>query len=125
FDFANVAVDEIAELLFAECGSLANVNLGNVKTISNQAFLSCTALTKIVIPVSVDVIGNYVFSACNSLKEIFIEDTDPDGLAIGGFEPFGSATNVLQIFVSTESVAAKFQADLQYAIYKDLITAKP
>lgn len=124
FDFANVAVDEIAELLFAECGSLANVNLGNVTTIGNQAFLSCTALTKIVIPISVNEIGDYVFSACTGLKEIFIEDTDPNGLAIGGNEPFGSPTNLLKIYVDKDSVEL-FKANSQYAIYKDLITAKP
>ena len=123
FNFANVSVVEIEEQLFYECGSLVDVNLGAVEIINNQAFVSCVSLVEIVIPVSVNEIGNYVFSACNALEKIVIEDTDPNKLAIGGFEPFGSATNLLKIYVDKDSVEA-FKTNSQYALYKELILAK-
>ena len=64
-----------------------------------------------------------MFSACNALEKIVIEDTDPNKLAIGGFEPFGSATNLLKIYVDKDSVEA-FKTNSQYALYKELILAK-
>ena len=56
---------EVVDLYaFYGCYTLANLNLGNVKTIKDCAFGDCLSLTSVTIPSSVTSIGDYGFGGC-------------------------------------------------------------
>jgi len=64
----------IANLAFYRCGSLATINLQNtaVRSIGNQAFRKCVALTNVTLPASVTSIGRSAFYECTDLTSINI-----------------------------------------------------
>lgn len=62
------SVKYIDDFAFAECITLAEINLENVKSIDGYAFQGCTELTSVAL--RADVIYSYAFSNCTSLEEI-------------------------------------------------------
>ena len=72
----NAPVTELAGSEFQGCTSLASVTLpGTLKTIGSYAFYG-SGLTSITIPASVDSIGRGIFTHCDALKTLKIEDKD-------------------------------------------------
>ena len=100
FDFSLQNVTEIEAQTFYNCKSLATVNLTGVEVINNQAFWGCSAISTVMIPASVRVLGDYVFSACVSLGEVILEATDPAQLYISDLNPFGTNSSALTIKIA-------------------------
>ncbi len=88
------SVTEIKEGAFQGCTGLTSIKIGNgVTAIEDYAFLDCAGLTSITIPDSVVKIGsnNYsiksasvVFSGCESLKEINVNEHNKNYKSIDG-----------------------------------------
>lgn len=55
------------------CESLKYVDLGNVKSIPQRAFLNCSSIESVVIPNTVSEVGVYAFRYCSSLKTVTFE----------------------------------------------------
>lgn len=71
----------------------------NVKSIGFGAFMEHSEIEKIVFPNSLEVIDEYAFYACTSLKEIII----PDNVSRIGRLAFGDCSNCTEVFLG-ESV---------------------
>jgi uncharacterized repeat protein (TIGR02543 family) len=70
------SVTVIGAYTFAHCQSLASVTLSkNLKSIGDYALYDCSALTSIVMPLSVTYAGSHLFA--NSPVTIYAEATDP------------------------------------------------
>ena len=59
---------------FTEIAIPQQINGTTIKNIANSAFKYCTGLTSITIPDSVTSIGDYAFSGCSKLQDIYITD---------------------------------------------------
>ena len=82
---AETAVTEIGSSVFASCGSLVQLTLGNgVQGIGDNAFSDCDSLKKATIPANVTHMGSNIFSDC----DIFTELTLAEGLRQIGEESF-------------------------------------
>lgn len=63
---------------FRECTSLKNVNLSNrVTKMAATVFYNCESIESIILPQSIEIMGQSVFMGCKTLKEIKICKTDP------------------------------------------------
>ena len=84
------------EGLFGGKTTLTTVTLGEqVKSLSNNMFADA-AITEIVIPGSVNTIGNDVFHECTSLTKVTFEES-PTGMALTmGYDTDGEAENLFQ-----------------------------
>ncbi|MBR3648437.1 MAG: leucine-rich repeat domain-containing protein [Paludibacteraceae bacterium] len=82
---------------FMRCSALANVDLGNVQSISSYAFDSCFALKEIVIPLSVTSIGVHAFYYCSSLASVLCRPYTAPSL---GTDAFTHCADDLKICVS-------------------------
>ena len=76
-------VKSLAPYMFAKAGA-SKVNLNKVVTIGKAAFEG-SAITKLQIPASVELIENYAFAECANLSDIVIDSSDK-ALTIG-FQP--------------------------------------
>lgn len=65
----------------------------SVKTIEDNAFSSCTYLTKVSIPDSVTTIGSYTFSDCSNLTSVTLSNSITS-IESGTFESCVSLTNI-------------------------------
>ena len=65
-------------VLISYCGNEEEAMIpAGVTRISKDALLNCTRLTGIVIPESVETIGEYAFGGCHSLRTIRLRPDDP------------------------------------------------
>lgn len=84
-------------------------NLGNIKSIATPSngtggvFQNCTELKKVVLPASLQSIGNVAFSGCTQLSKIIVNATVPPSLAKDAFNKISAE---LLIYVPDESVEA-------------------
>ena len=61
--------------VFKDCSALRTVNIGeNVTNIPAWAFYGCSSMESIIISKSVSDVGDYAFSNCTGLKNVYIED---------------------------------------------------
>ena len=95
---------------------------GDVTTIGDYAFYSCTALTSVTIGNSVTTIGEEVFNGCDALKEVYCKPTTPPSL--GYSYVFDGNASGRRIYVPTASVDAYKAAD-GWKEYADAIVAMP
>lgn len=78
----------------------------SVNSIGNSAFAGCMSLTKITIPNSVTFIGNCAFDCCLALTEITI----PDSVECIGQSAFFRCFSLKSIYINKE----KDSLDLRY-----------
>ena len=76
------SVKVIGSQAFSGCKNLAVVDLNNVKTIEDSAFVNCTALTTLYGIENVTSIGNNVFQACVSLAHIDLDKVASMGTGV-------------------------------------------
>ena len=100
FDFSLQNVTEIEAQTFYNCKSLTYVNLEGVAVVNNQAFWGCSAISTVTIPASVNVLGDYVFGACVSLREVILETAEPSELYISDLNSFGTNSSALTIKIA-------------------------
>lgn len=68
-------VASIGEQTFASCTNLAEVTLNEgLKKISSKCFFECTSLKEIIIPSTVTEIQSYAFRDCSSLSRVALPD---------------------------------------------------
>ena len=72
------AVTKIGSEAFSFCSALSSVSMPLVETLSNYAFNTCRALTSVYIPASCTSIGLNPFAGCTVLKEIVVEESNPN-----------------------------------------------
>ena len=93
-DLSSLEQDEILDETFGRCSNLEEVKLSsNVKTIGNNAFLSCSKLTKINLE-NVERIRTRGFYKCSSLKKINLS-----ALKDIGIEAFADNTNLDEVIL--------------------------
>jgi len=74
----------------------ANSLTYNVTTVDNQAFIECTLLTSVILPINITIIGTQAFQNCTSLTRVII----PNNVTSIGFQAFQGCTNLIWIAIS-------------------------
>ena len=69
---------------FTFCSALTSVEMPAVETISHQAFGGCSALAYIHLPASCTSVFYNPFVACKSLREITVDENNPDYTSVDG-----------------------------------------
>ena len=72
------SVTTIGDWAFYGCSALTSVSMPSVTTIDDWAFYWCFALESVDIPASCTSIGSYPFAGCTALKEIVVDDNNPN-----------------------------------------------
>ena len=89
-------VSQIGSQAFMGCTALSKVELSNVQNISTYAFKGCTSLNDVVIPPTVTNIGVHAFNGCSALVSVLCRpQTAPDL----GSDAFTACNSGLQICV--------------------------
>jgi len=78
-------VTQVGSQAFMGCTALTRVDLGNVQDISSYAFSGCTALQEIVIPPTVTNIGVEAFRGCTSLRSVLCRPQTAPTLGTSAF----------------------------------------
>ena len=78
YDGSTYSVTTIGDWAFSNCYDLTSVSMPSVTTIGNSAFYDCDALTSVHIPASCTSIGINPFAGCTALKEIVVDDNNPN-----------------------------------------------
>ena len=91
-EYRHKPVKEIADSAFENCSSIKNVVIpGSIDRIGNNAFGDCDSLESANISAGVEDIGDGAFSGCTSLKNIVIPDTLT---SVGDVSGFVGAENI-------------------------------
>ena len=102
YTFSNPNADN--EGLFGGKKSLVSVTLGNqVKTLSNNMFADAL-ITEIVIPGSVNTIGNDVFHQCTNLTKVTFEPSTSGTPLTIGYDTDGENENLFQDYSPLETL---------------------
>ncbi|MBR2771343.1 MAG: leucine-rich repeat domain-containing protein, partial [Bacteroidales bacterium] len=64
--------DSIGFFAFSGCKKLTSIDLGNVRSLSNDVFGGCDRLENVVIPNTVRFMSYSIFSSCVGLKNVVI-----------------------------------------------------
>ena len=72
------SVTTIGDCAFYGCSALTSVEMSAVTTIDEYAFYVCSALTSIYLPASCTSIDGNPFSGCEALKEIVVDEDNPN-----------------------------------------------
>ena len=78
------SVTTIGYEAFYECSSLTSISMPSVTTIGEGAFYGCSALTSIHLPASCTSVFSNPFVACISLREITVDENNPDYTSVDG-----------------------------------------
>ena len=89
---------------FRSCGKLTNVNLGNnVSRIESQAFMQDVSLTTLIIPESVQYIGEGVFLYCKNLANLTMPDRFIGQVAQIGLSGQGATDYLVNALANNEA----------------------
>ena len=86
-------VEVIASGAFAFNASLETISLGSVREIGERAFLSCTALTEVSLPETVETVYQEAFSGCTALATLEISE----GVQVFGDSAFSNCTVLARV----------------------------
>lgn len=86
-------VEVIASGAFAFNASLETISLGSVREIGERAFLSCTALTEVSLPETVETVYQEAFSGCTALATLEISE----GVQVFGDSAFSNCTALARV----------------------------
>ena len=78
------SVTMIGDEAFEDCSALTSVYMPSVATIGNSAFDRCSALTSVFIPTTCTSISRRPFSGCTALKNITVDEDNPNYSAEDG-----------------------------------------
>ena len=78
------SVTTIGVRAFSYCSFLTTVEMPAVETIGEHAFYSCSALASVFIPASCTSVFSNPFAACISLREITVDENNPDYTSVDG-----------------------------------------
>ena len=94
----NSQLKSIVRGAFAHCDSLESINFGSnsqLTIIDNFSFFNCDALEEIVVPSSVEYIGEQAFYGCNSLINVRLkEDSRLQTIDCGAFSECDSLASI-------------------------------
>ncbi|MBP5338128.1 MAG: leucine-rich repeat domain-containing protein [Prevotella sp.] len=79
-----------AQLLHCPCGRTGTVTIAEGTTTLDHSFFCCGKLEKVVIPASVETIGESTFSDCYGLRSIYTEREEPVPGKVWVFWPSGN-----------------------------------
>ena len=91
------AVKYIYREAFAGLGLLRHVDLGEAEILEQSAFAGCRALEAIVIPATMQTLGDGVFANCTALRSVYFEG-DPQNLGNNIFPVREQSGAVLTIY---------------------------
>jgi len=114
--FAIIDLSDAIGVINIESSDFLNYLVGiilpdSVNNIGNNAFRNCTNLKNITIPNSVTTIGNYAFSGCTGLVNITI----PNSINTFGQYVFNNCTNLKNVILPDSVASDSFS--LYYAFY--------
>ncbi len=84
YDGSTYSVTAIGEQAFGWCDDLTSVSMPSVTTIGEEAFIHCDSLTSVSIPASCTSIGLNPFELCPALKEIVVDENNPNYSSMDG-----------------------------------------
>ena len=84
YDGRTYQVTTIGEKAFGWCDDLTSVSMPSVTTIGDKAFIHCDSLTSVSIPASCTYIGLNPFEQCPALKEIVVDENNPNYSSMDG-----------------------------------------
>jgi len=80
YDKKHIVLDDKVKKIgvgaFKECKKLEKIELKNVQSIGEEAFLNCENLIEIIIPPTVNMIGEYAFKDCEHAKKLIWNATN-------------------------------------------------
>lgn len=101
-----------ADYAFEECPALTSINIPNSLTsVGAASFVDCTSLTTITIPASVNQIGGSAFQNCSGLTSIYVKNTDPTKITLGGTVFDQVPVSTCKLYVPAGSESAYGNAD--------------
>jgi hypothetical protein len=107
------SVTSIGNVGFAECHSLAHVDLSQsgITSLSASLFAGDNALEDVILPAGLTSIGSYVFSDCSQLQAIYLRETsEPDTSIYTPVTTTGTGWNCISSasYFNTYSVIAPY-----------------
>ena len=91
------AVKYIYREAFAGLSALRHVDLGEAEILEQSAFVGCRALEAIVIPATMQTLGDGIFANCTALRSVYFEG-DPQNLGSNIFPCGEQSGAVLTIY---------------------------
>ncbi|MDE5987253.1 MAG: leucine-rich repeat domain-containing protein, partial [Prevotella sp.] len=96
---------DIGSYAFAYCSRLSSINLRNKGTVGSNAFCDCYKAESLTIAPTVTSIGNKVFSYCNKIGDVTIEDRDTElKLGSNGTKPMFSDCRLDEVYIGGKIV---------------------
>ncbi len=71
----------VGESAFENCYRLTSVSLGSVSAIGRAAFRFCSGLTSVVLPDTLETLGEYAFNGCAALSAVYLPEGQMNALA--------------------------------------------